>query len=178
MTHWVKALRKPSGETIEVELLKPQNKMVIVLDSTGYTFFGSPGADLDPMPRTEYTVVRDDLEAVVDPSDGVYLPAGIYLGGGYVDWVQHIDYPSPTGKITAYIHAENDIDNLLIPEGDLGFSDTGIDISEIGNYILAPTQAFQVVNNGTYRMKVRFNSTDHFTVVRWCFWALQLVDLT
>lgn len=178
MRHFVKALRKPSGETIEVELLKPQNKMVIVLDSTGYTFLGSPGADLDPMPRVEYTVVKDDLDSVVDPSDGVYLPAGIYLGGGYVDWIEHADYLSPTGKITAYVHAENSIESPLMPEGDLGYANLSVDISELGNYILAPTQAFQVVDNGAYRMKVSFNSTDHFTVVRWCFWAVQLVDLT
>lgn len=150
--------------------------MVIVHDSTGYTFPGAAGNSRDPMPRTAYTVDRDDLGAVTDPTDGVYLPAGIYLGGGYVDWVPDAGFPTPSGAIVAFVEAASN----GMPEGDLGAPNLAVDMTDMSgiNLIEAETRAFRVAANTFFRMKVRFDSTDSFTVVRWVFWAARMVDLT
>lgn len=150
-------------------------KTVVVSDSTGYTFMGSPGNSQNPMPRTNYTVDRDDLNAVTDPSVDPILPAGIYMAGGYIDWVVDAGFLSPTGAISAWIDAFSD---NLKPEGDLGLNDLSVDISEIENQIVAYPRLFQVPESTTCQMKCRFESTDYFTIVRWVFWMVQFVDLS
>lgn len=149
---------------------------LVLLDATGGTVIG--GNRADPTPRTTYTVVRDDLGAAANPADYPRLPAGYYLGGGYIDWAPSVGIPDPRGTVQAYVEAHNL--EVGYPEGDLGAADTGTNLNDRGNIIAAPTILFSVTADNTeYDMLLnyRLSEGDHFTWVRWVFWAVQVVAL-
>lgn len=149
---------------------------LVMLDATGGDKFG--GNRGDPTPVTTYTVVRDDLDAAANPADYPRLPAGYYLGGGYIDFVYAIGIPNPAGVVQAYVEAHNA--ETGYPESDLGAPGVGVGLRDHGNYIAAPTILFSVTADDTpfgMLLDYRLSSGDHFTWVRWVFWAVQVVAL-
>jgi hypothetical protein len=148
--------------------------LVVVRDNTGGTIGAGSSANRDPTPVTVYTVVRDDLGAAADPTDYPNLPAGYYLGGGYIDWVPHGSALTPTGDIAARVEKANTGDTLY-PEGDLSYANT-VPISSLLNKIEAPTIMFAASGpTAPFHMRLAWNSSDPITWVRWVFWAAQLV---
>jgi hypothetical protein len=147
--------------------------LVVVWDNTGGTIFPGSSANRDPTPVTVYTVVRDDLGAAADPTNYPKLPAGYYLGGGYIDWVPDGSALTPTGDIAARVETTNPFP--VYPEGDLGYANT-VPITSLLNKIEAPTIMFATTGPTTpFEMLLAWNSSDPITWVRWVFWAAQLV---
>jgi hypothetical protein len=145
--------------------------IMAVRDNTGGNVTVTAGT-MDPTPVTVYTVIRDDLGAAADTSDYPLLPAGVYLVGGYVDWVPTL--PAPTGLIAADMVVATD---GLYPEGDLGTA-VWHDLSNMANVIVAPTKLVTVNDETEIHMRLHKGPgglSQAITWVRWVFWAVQVV---
>lgn len=154
---------------------EPSLPTLILRDSTGGTLFQSNVAD--PTPVTSYTVVRDDLGAAADPSSYPILPDGIYMVGGYVDWVPDAGFIPPAGKVVAYMNLDIG-GGSAYPEGDLGYGTGPTPLAEHGNYIEAPTKLVSAPGGASeLNMQMLYfsiNPSEVFTWVRWVFWATKV----
>lgn len=149
---------------------------LVLRDSTGGTI--TVNIHRDPTPVTNYIVVRDDLGAAADPSDYPLLPEGLYLCGGYVDWVPDAGFLSPVGKVATYAEINNGAVDTAYPEGDLGRGLPMLPLADHGNIIEAQSR-LMAASGGDARldMKIDYSSTDPsevFTWVRWVFWACKV----